>query len=111
MTNHVLSLTFLAMLGSTACSTAPVPRAEIRTETYAVADLLQARGGREVSTIKLEDLVENLQAATDPSYWDASGHAMRADGPDRVQVAASPEMHAKVAMVLDDIRRSGQSRQ
>jgi type II secretory pathway component GspD/PulD (secretin) len=58
-----------------------------------------------VPGIESADLVTLLQGATDPAYWSTEGVAMQVEESGLLVVKASPEMQAKVAAVLRDMRR------
>ncbi|MBX3461759.1 MAG: hypothetical protein KF830_01195 [Planctomycetes bacterium] len=64
-----------------------------------------SEGEDPVAGIELGDLVNNLKEATDPKYWEQEGVAINAEDTGLLSVQASPEMHAKIKQVLDDMRR------
>jgi Flp pilus assembly secretin CpaC len=64
-----------------------------------------SEGDDPVAGIELGDLVTNLKEATDPKYWESEGVAINAEDSGLLSVQASPEMHAKVKLVLSDMRR------
>ncbi len=58
-----------------------------------------------IAYIEIGDLVNNLKEATDPAYWETDGVNLSAEESGFIAVKASPEMHQKVLLVLNDMRR------
>ena len=58
-----------------------------------------------VAYIEIGDLVNNLKEASDPAYWETEGVDLRAEESGFIAVTASPEMHEKILLVLNDMRR------
>ncbi len=58
-----------------------------------------------VAYIEIGDLVNNLKEATDPAYWETEGVEVRAEDSGFIAVTASPEMHERILLVLNDMRR------
>lgn len=102
----------------------------LRTEIYSVKDLVFKRtqfvaptirdipseeqgdvprtggeGEDPVAYIEVGDLVNNLKDATDPTYWESEGVDLRAEETGFIAVTASPEMHERILLVLNDMRR------
>jgi type II secretory pathway component GspD/PulD (secretin) len=102
----------------------------LRTEIYSVKDLVFKRtqfvaptirdipseeqgdvprtggeGEDPVAYIEVGDLVNNLKDATDPTYWESEGVDLRAEETGFIAVTASPEMHDRILLVLNDMRR------
>lgn len=64
-----------------------------------------SEGDDPIAGIELADLVTTLKEATDPKYWETEGVEIRPEDSGLLSVKASPEMQAKVAAVLRDMRR------
>lgn len=58
-----------------------------------------------VAGIELADLVTTLKEATDPKYWEADGVEIRPEDSSLLSIKASPEMQARVAEVLKNMRQ------
>jgi type II secretory pathway component GspD/PulD (secretin) len=58
-----------------------------------------------VSYIEIADLETMVRTATDPTYWESEGVEIRAEDTGFLAIKASPEMHAQVRRVLNDMRR------
>jgi type II secretory pathway component GspD/PulD (secretin) len=64
-----------------------------------------SEGDDPVAGIELADLVTTLKEATDPKYWEADGVEIRPEDTGLLSIKASPEMQARVAEVLKNMRQ------
>jgi len=64
-----------------------------------------SEGDDPVAGIELADLVTTLKEATDPKYWETEGVEVRPEDSGLLSIKASPEMQARVAEVLKNMRQ------
>lgn len=64
-----------------------------------------SEGDEKYSYIEIQDLADNIKAATEPTYWDGDGVSVNGEESGYLIVKASPDMQGRIARVLADIRR------
>jgi hypothetical protein len=83
----------------------PAPTPELVTVPYPVQDLVHAQGPDAEPFMSIADLAQNMKDATDASYWEGEGTAIRLDETDVIAVTASQPMQQRVVTFLGDVRR------